>query len=199
LPESQAAGESGAALLARLRGILVEKEPTRVVVECQGIGLGLKVPLSTSRRLAEVGSEVALHVHTHFTRDGVELFGFLDKEEMTAFQRLTSVSGIGPKAGLNLLSRFTPAEIDSIIANGKADVLRTVPGIGPTKADSIIKKLQAEAPPAEAGSELLADAESALVSLGLTHREARDRLRRAGTVENLSLQELLKLALAQRG
>jgi Holliday junction DNA helicase RuvA len=118
---------------------------------------------------------------------------------MTAFQRLTSVSGIGPKAGLNLLSRFIPAEIDSIITNGKTEVLRTVPGIGPTKADNIIKKLQAEAAPPEAGSGLLADAESALVSLGLTHREARDRLRRAGAVENLSLQELLKLALAQRG
>ena len=186
-------------MLARLRGILVEKEPTRVVIDCQGIGFGLKVPLSTSRRLAEAGNEVVLHVHTHFTRDGVELFGFMDKDEMIAFQRLTSVSGIGPKAGLNLLSRFSPGEIDSVIATGKTDVLRTVPGIGPTKADNIIRKLQAEAPPPDAGSGLLADAESALVSLGLTHREARDRLRRAGTAENLSLQELLKLALAQRG
>jgi Holliday junction DNA helicase RuvA len=186
-------------LLARLRGILVDREPTRVVMECQGIGLGLKVPLSTSRRLSEVGGEVTLHVHTHFTRDGVELFGFLDKAEMTAFQLLTSVSGIGPKAGLNLLSRFTPAEIDSIIADGRTDVLRTVPGIGPTKADNIIKKLQAEAPPPEAGPGLLADAESALVSLGLTHREARERLRRVGAAENSSLQEILKQALAQRG
>lgn len=186
-------------MLARLRGLLAEKDPTRVVVDCQGIGFALKVPLSTSRRLAEAGGEVVLRVHTHFTRDGVELFGFLDREELIAFQRLTSVSGIGPKAGLNLLSRFTPGEIDSIIANGKAEVLRTVPGIGPTKADNIIQKLQAEAPPPEAGSGLLADAESALVSLGLTHREARDRIRRAGTAENLSLQDLLKLALAQRG
>lgn len=149
--------------------------------------------------MAEAGSEVVLRVHTHFTQEGVELFGFIDKEEMTAFQRLTSVSGIGPKAGLNMLSRFTPGEIDSVIATGKADVLRTVPGIGPTKADNIIKKLQAEAPPFETGSELLADAESALVSLGLTHREARDRLRRVGAAQDLSLQELLKLTLARRG
>lgn len=186
-------------MLARLRGVLAEKEPTRVVVECLGIGFSLKVPLSTSRRLAEVGTEVALSVHTHFTRDGVELFGFLDKAEMVAFQRLTSVSGIGPKAGLNLLSRFAPEEIDAVIVQGKADVLRSVPGIGPTKADNIIKKLQAEAPPPEAGSGLLADAESALVSLGLTHREARERLRRVGSAGSVSLQELLKLALAQRG
>ena len=186
-------------MLARLRGVLAEKEPTRVVVDCQGIGFSLAVPLSTSRRLAEVGAEIVLRVHTHFTRDGVALFGFLDKEEMTAFQRLTSVKGIGPKAGLNLLSRFAPSEIDAIITTGKADVLRTVPGIGPTKADNIIKKLQAEAPPPEPGSELLADAESALVSLGLTRREARDRLRRVGSAEKLSLQEILKLALAQHG
>jgi holliday junction DNA helicase RuvA len=199
LSQSPAVGQGGAALLALLRGILAEKEPTRIVIDCQGIGFGLKVPLSTSRRLAEVGSEVALRVHTHFTRDGVELFGFMDKEEMTAFQRLTSVSGIGPKAGLNLLSRFAPGEIDSIIVTGKADVLRTVPGIGPTKADNIIKKLQAETPPPEAGSGLLVDAETALVSLGLTHREARDRLRRIGSTAGVSLQELLKLALTQRG
>lgn len=186
-------------MLARLRGILAEKEPTRVVVDCRGIGFGLKVPLSTSRRLGDAGTEVDLRVHTHFTRDGVELFGFIDKEELVAFQRLTSVSGIGPKAGLNLLSRFSPAEVYSVIATGNAEVLRTVPGIGPTKADNIIKKLQAEAPSPEAGSGLLADAESALVSLGLTRREARDRLRRAGAVENMSLQEVLKLALAQRG
>lgn len=186
-------------MIARLRGTLAEKEPTRVVVDCQGIGFGLKVPLSTSRRLGDVGSEVALRVHTHFTRDAVELFGFIDRDEMSAFQRLTSVSGIGPKAGLNLLSRFAPAEIDSIIATGKAEVLRTVPGIGPTKADNIIKKLQAEAPSPAAGSELLSDAESALVSLGLTHREARERLRRVGPAEHLVLQDLLRLALAQRG
>jgi Holliday junction DNA helicase RuvA len=186
-------------VLARLRGVLAEKDPTRVVVECHGIGFGLSVPLSTSRRLAEIGTEVVVHVHTHSTRDGVELFGFLDKDEMAAFRRLTSVSGIGPKAGLNLLSRFAAAEIDSIIATGRAEVLRTVPGIGPTKADKIIKKLQAEAPPPGVGSELLADAESALVSLGLSRREARERLRRAGQTDNLSLQELLKLVLAQRG
>ncbi|MBN2465746.1 Holliday junction branch migration protein RuvA [candidate division WOR-3 bacterium] len=186
-------------MLERLRGILVEKEPTHIVVDCQGIGFGLKVPLSTSRRLADPGGEVVLRVHTHFTRDGVELFGFIDRDEMVTFQRLTSVSGIGPKAGLNLLSRFAPSEIDSIIVSGKADVLRTVPGIGPTKAESIIKKLQAEAPPSDVGSELLADAESALVSLGLTHREARERLRRVGSAETPGLQELLKMALAQRG
>jgi Holliday junction DNA helicase RuvA len=186
-------------LLARLRGLLVEKEPTHVVIDCQGIGLGLKVPLSTSRRLPDAGTETVLRVHTHFTRDGVELFGFMDQHELATFQRLTSVSGIGPKAGLNLLSRFAPEEIDSIIANGRTEVLRTVPGIGPTKADSIIKKLQSEAPPPGVRSELLADAESALVSLGLTRREARERLRRVGAAENLGLQELLKLALAQRG
>jgi Holliday junction DNA helicase RuvA len=186
-------------VLARLRGVLVEKEPTWVVVECHGIGFGLRVPLSTSRRLADVGSEVVLRVHTHFTRDGAELFGFVDKDEIAAFERLTSVSGIGPKAGLNLLSRFAPAEIESIIATGKTDVLRTVPGIGPTKADKIIKKLQDTAPPPAVESELLADAELALVSLGLTHREARERLCRVGAAEDMTLQDLLKLALAQRG
>lgn len=185
-------------MIARLRGILVETEPTRVVVDCQGIGIELRVPLSTSRRLAEAGGEVVLLVDTYFTRDSVQFFGFLEKGERDTFRHLTSVKGIGPRAGLNLLSRLSPAEIMSAIATGRVEVMRTVPGIGPKKADSIIKKLQEAVPETQPETPLLADAESALISLGLTRKEARGRLGRIQRSPGMVLQELLKLALAQR-
>ena len=167
-------------------------------MDCQGIGLELRVPLSTSRRLPDAGGEVVLLVHTYFTREGVQLYGFLDRDERDTFHHLTSVKGIGPRAGLNLLSRLSPAEILSAIAAGRVEVMRTVPGIGPKKADSIIKKLQEAVPDAQAETPLLADAESALVSLGLTRKEARGRLDRVQRSPGMVLQELLRLALAQR-
>jgi len=165
-------------------------------VECAGIGFELKVPLSTSRRLAEPGQEARLQVVMRVTRSGVDLFGFLDAAERDVFNLLTSVKGIGPKAGLNLLSRFEPQEILDVIAAGRVEVFRTVPGIGPKKADSILKKLQGEAPAPR--QPMLADAQAALMSLGLTRREAQERLSRVQLRPETTLQELLKLCLTQR-
>jgi Holliday junction DNA helicase RuvA len=186
-------------VLSRFRGTLVESEPTRVVLECAGVGFELKVPLSTSRRLPEVGAEAVLLVHTHFTRDGVELYGFADKSERDTFRRIISVRGVGPRAGLNLLSRFTPAEVKQAVASGRLDVVRSVPGIGPKKADAIIAEFTEEEPAGQTRLPLVADAEAALQSLGLSRREARDRLGRVQVTADMSLQELLKLALAHKG
>ncbi|MBM3315637.1 Holliday junction branch migration protein RuvA, partial [candidate division WOR-3 bacterium] len=128
-----------------------------------------------------------------------DLFGFVDREERDCFNLLTSVKGIGPKAGLNLLSRFAPQEILDIIASGRVEVMRSVPGIGPKRADSMMKKLQGEAVPARPTEPIVADAEAALMSLGLTRREAGDRLASVKLAPGMSLQDLLKLVLAQRG
>jgi len=186
-------------MISCLRGALREKEPTRLVVDCQGIGFELVVPLSTSRRLPEPGVEVDVLVESCFTREGLNLYGFLDREERDVFRMLTSVKGIGPKAGLNLLSRFTSSEILQIVAQRKVDVIRTVPGIGPKKADNILRQLEGVGPAPADANPLLRDAESALTSLGLTRREARERLSRIQVTDEMSLQEVLKLALSQRG
>jgi len=185
-------------MIAQLRGRLREKDPTRLVIDCAGIGFELRVPLSTSRQLPEAGAEVDVAVEPYFTREGLDLYGFATRAERDVFRMLTSVKGIGPRAGLNLLSRFSPDEIREIIAQRRIDVIRTVPGIGPKKADSIFKQLEGAVPESAPASPLLADAEAALVCLGLTRREARERLSRVPAAEAASLQELLKLALAQR-
>ena len=186
-------------MIGALRGRIVEKEPTRVELDCSGIGFELRVPLSTSRSLPDAGQEARLLVVMRVTRSGVDLFGFADKEERDVFNMLTSVRGIGPRAGLNLLSRFAPQEILDVIAAGRIEVIRSVPGIGPKKADSILKKLQGEAPQPGQVQPMLADAASALMSLGLSRKEAQERLSRVEFKPDMNLQELLKLALAQRG
>jgi len=186
-------------MIGALRGTIVEKEPTRIVLDCSGIGFELRVPLSTSRSLPDAGQEARLLVVMRVARSGVDLFGFTDKEERDVFNTLTSVKGIGPRAGLNLLSRFAPQEILDVIAAGRVEVIRSVPGIGPKKADSILKKLQGETPQPSQVQPMLADAAGALVSLGLSRREAQERLSRVDLKPDMSLQDLLKLALALRG
>ncbi len=185
-------------MISRLRGTLVDKDPTRVVLDCGGVGYELRVPLSTSAALGETGAEATLLVEMTVGRNGVALFGFGTEPEREMFRLLTSVQGIGPKAGLNLLSRLDPGEIKGIIAAGRVEVLRSVPGIGAKRADSILKKLQTALPATPAASPLLADAESALVSLGLTRKEARERLARVKPVPE-TLADLLREALNQAG
>jgi Holliday junction DNA helicase RuvA len=185
-------------MIALVAGRLVEKEPTRVVVDCNGIGFELRVPLSTSNRLGAVGEAALLLVVPRLTREGMDLYGFAEADERDTFRLLLSVTGIGPKAGLNILSRFSPGEVRELIAAGRADVIRTVPGIGPKRAERVLRELAEKAPPPQVETGTLADAESALVSLGLTRKEARARLSRVPGAAGLDLGALLRLALRQR-
>ena len=184
-------------MIARLSGTVVRKEPTRLVLDCRGIGFDVAVPLSTSDRVGDAGAEVLLEVVPRFTQTGVELYGFATPEERDVFRLLLSVKGIGPKAGLNILSRFSPAETMQTVAAGRLDVLRSVPGIGPKKAERVLKDLAEKTVPVEEAKPILADAQSALMSLGLTRREAKARLEKVTLTDEMSLAELLKLALKE--
>jgi len=184
-------------MISRLRGILREKEPTQVVIECAGIGFEIRVPLSTSVRLAEPGIETELLIVTEISREGVSLFGFLDESERQMFRLLTAVRGVGPRAGLNLLSRFSPDEIRAVIAQKDVTVLRTVPGIGPKKAQRLLAEMANVAQEVPAPSSMMSDGIRALMSLGLTRREASARLSRLQITPGTTLQELLKQALEQ--
>ncbi|MBM3321878.1 Holliday junction branch migration protein RuvA [candidate division WOR-3 bacterium] len=186
-------------MISRLRGVVKEKGPTRLVLECAGIGFELWIPLSTARELPEPEHDAEVLVEPRQARDGLVLYGFAAARERDVFRLLTSVSGVGPKAGLNLLSRFTATEIVQFIQQRRADVLRTVPGLGPKKVESILTQLESTTPGPAPSSSLTADAESALQNLGLTRKEARERLARVVMTDEMTLQELLRLALAQRG
>jgi Holliday junction DNA helicase RuvA len=180
------------------------------VLEAAGIGFDLAVPLSTSKALEAGNSQSAtLLVQTVFTRQGVQLFGFASQDEKDTFNRLTAIKGIGPKAALNLLSRFTPAEIAAILNEKKIETLKTVPGIGPKKAEMILVRRPSSSGPSSTKDKATMDEATAvdpqieqgvtaLMSLGLTRAEALRRLELIPNRAELELSELLTRALKQR-
>lgn len=192
-------------MIAQIQGQLISKEPTRVVVSVGGIGFELLVPLSTSRQLPNCGEPVTLLVVFKIDRSGVQLYGFSTPEEKEVFELLTSVKGVGPKAALNLLSRWPPEEITTAIRQGKTELLRSAPGIGPKKVDAILKRFSESVPVGVATPTdlckptTIADALNALVSLGLTRKEAQERLNKLKITPEMNLQDILKQALAQKG
>ncbi len=192
-------------MIAQIQGHLISKEPTRVLVSAGGIGFELIVPLSTSRQLPDCGEPVTLLVVFKLDRSGVQLYGFNTREEKEVFELLTGVKGVGPKAALNLLSRWPPEEITIAIRQGKTELLRSAPGIGPKKVDAILKRFSENVAVGVATTADLckptnfAEALNALVSLGLTRKEAQERLNRLKITPEMNLQDILKQALAQKG
>jgi holliday junction DNA helicase RuvA len=182
-------------MIAHLNGRLSSKSPTQIVLDVNGIGFEICVPLSTSHRLGDPGTDASVFIQPAFTREGLSFYGFATRDEKDVFNRLTSVKGIGPKAALNLLSRFEPAEINLIIAEKRIATLETVPGIGPKRAASILGRLEDTAQAVTPQDSHIENALSALMSLGLTRREAMSRLDRIPNRSELTLNELLHIAL----
>ena len=117
-------------MIAYLRGRILDKQPNRIVVDVNGVGYDLSVPLSTFYGLSDVGGEVALRVHTHVREDALSLYGFATRLEQDLFERLIGVSGIGPKVGLAVLSGIEPLDLIHAIERGDLARLTAIPGVG---------------------------------------------------------------------
>ena len=125
-------------MIAHLRGRLLEKHPNRVIVDVQGVGYDVHVPLSTFYEMAEPGEEIALRIHTHVREDALLLYGFATVLELQIFERLISVSGIGPKLALAVLSGIEPNELVVGDSNRRTSRRLTgIPGIGKKTAERI--------------------------------------------------------------
>ena len=124
-------------MIAHLRGRLLEKHPNRVIVDVNGVGYDVHVPLSTFYEMAEPGEEIALRIHTHVREDALLLYGFATTLELQIFERLISVSGIGPKLALAVLSGIEPNELVSAIRTANVARLTGIPGIGKKIAERI--------------------------------------------------------------
>jgi Holliday junction DNA helicase RuvA len=172
-------------MIAHLRGRLLEKHPNRVIVDVQGVGYEAHVPLSTFYDLGEPGSDIALRVHTHVREDALALYGFATMLELQIFERLISVSGIGPKLGLAVLSGIEPDDLVAAVRSGDVARLTAIPGVGKKTAeriglelkDKIGALLPAQRAAAQEGSgaeSLRVDVLSALVNLGY-HRPLAER------------------------
>ena len=129
-------------MIASLRGRVLEKQPNRIVVDVQGVGYEVHVPLSTYYDVGEEGADVTLRVHTHVREDALQLYGFLTDLERQLFERLISVSGIGPKLAIAVLSGIEAREL--LVAVQRADVARLtgIPGIGKKTAERIVLELK---------------------------------------------------------
>lgn len=196
-------------MIAWLRGRLLEKHPSRVIVDVQGVGYEVHVPLSTFFDMAEPGSEISLRVHTHVREDTLALFGFASALEQQIFERLISISGIGPKLALAVLSGIEPAEFVVAVQRGDVARLTAIPGIGKKTAERIGLELKDRLPliaapvtageePVEAARDLRHDLLSALLNLGY-HRPLAEKAVDAAltTTSDRTFERLLKQSLRE--
>jgi len=170
-------------VIARLAGTLAEKTPGRIIIDVQGVGYDLQVPLSTFYVIGDAGTAVTLRVHTHVREDVIALYGFATGLEQELFERLISISGIGPKLALAVLSGMEPPDLVRAISSQDVARLTSIPGIGKKTAeriglelkDRLPKSVQAAADaakPASAEDQLRADLLSALLNLGYQRQSA---------------------------
>jgi Holliday junction DNA helicase RuvA len=192
-------------MIAHLRGVVLEKHPNQVVVEAGGVGYDVAIPISTFAALPEKGAEVRLHIHTHVREDALALYGFLSGDEKMLFERLITVSGIGPGLAVKVLSGLPVAELIAAIRGGDVAQLVRIPGIGKKTAERMVLELREKLPPAaEAAapgvrplmSALDRDVLSALVNLGCTPAAAEAAVRKAKTqVSGEAFEPLFRRAL----
>ena len=170
-------------MIAYLRGRLLDKQVNRLIVDVEGVGYEVHVPLSTFYDVGDPGAQVALRVHTHVREDALALFGFLTTLELQLFERLISISGIGPKLALAVLSGIEPRELIAAVRGGDVARLTGIPGIGKKTAERIGLELKDRLPAglipetaAQPGGEsgLRQDVLSALLNLGY-HRPLAER------------------------
>jgi len=172
-------------VIAYLRGRLSEKHPNRLIVDVNGVGYDVFVPLSTFYGLGEPGSDIALRIHTHVREDALTLYGFATLLEQELFERLIGVSGIGPKVALAVLSGIEPQELIRAIGRGDLARLTAIPGVGKKTSERIVLELKDRLPAAHAAAPaadsspaappaVADDVVSALVNLGY-HRPLAEK------------------------
>jgi holliday junction DNA helicase RuvA len=172
-------------VIAFLRGRLSAKQPNRIVIDVNGVGYDVSVPLSTFYGLGDEGSDVALRIHTHVREDALALYGFATALELVLFERLIGISGIGPKLALAVLSGIEPKDLVRAIEQSDVARLTAIPGVGKKTAERIIVELKDRLPrlgaeTAAAGGDLREpsalrdDVLSALVNLGY-HRPLSEK------------------------
>ncbi|HET7853117.1 MAG TPA: Holliday junction branch migration protein RuvA [Candidatus Methylomirabilis sp.] len=169
-------------MIGLLRGQLLKRDPAHVIVEVNGVGYRVFVPLSTYYRLPDERAEVLLHTVTHLREDALHLYGFITERERALFDLLRGVTGIGPRLAINILSGITAEELAAAI--GRADLVRlsAIPGVGRKTSERIILELKEKilpllepavaAPEGDQSEEVLQDVVSALLNLGYNRSAA---------------------------
>jgi Holliday junction DNA helicase RuvA len=187
-------------VIGSLAGVIAEKEPPRLLVEIQGVGYEVEVPMSTYLTLPPVGSAVRLRIHQVLREDASLLFGFATAEERQLFRALLKVNGVGPKVALAILSGVSANEFRLAMAAEDAAALTRIPGVGRKTAERLLVEMRdhfRDAPPSGAPARALPPREEALhalLALGYRPQEAQKMLERAAT-EGATTEELIRSAL----
>ena len=171
-------------MIAHLRGKLLAKHPNQAIVETAGVGYDVTISVPTFSELPAPGSEVALHIHTHVREDALALYGFLRAPEKVLFEKLITVSGIGPKLAITILSGMPADEMVGAIRGNDVARLTRIPGIGKKTAERMVLELRDKLPPAMTSTATAAapvsameeDVLSALVNLGYQRAAAEKAL-----------------------
>jgi len=160
-------------MIAHLRGKLIYKQPGQAIVEAAGVGYDVTISVPTFTALPSVGAEAALHIHTQVSEDQIALYGFLEREEKRLFERLITVSGVGPKLAIKMLSGLSPERTVQAIRGQDHAQLTLIPGVGKKLAERLVVELKDKlddfaAPPAQSAVQgpVAEDVLSALVNLG---------------------------------
>lgn len=194
-------------MIALLTGEIAQRHTEALVIDVAGVGYRVQIPLSTLYALPEQG-KVQLHIHTHVKEDAISLFGFLSFEEKNFFALLISVSGVGPKLAINILSHMAAGELATALIEGDIARLTSIPGIGKKSAERLVLELQDKAAAFALGdlldtsdknktipSTLREDTVSALVNLGYKENLARKAVKNLDFPPGTSLEDILKSAL----
>lgn len=197
-----------------VKGTLAFAGETDVVIENNGIGYGISVPVSVIEKLPKIGGEIMLYTYMSVREDAMQLFGFLTREDLRMYKLLISVNGIGPKAGLGIMGSMSSSDIRYAIMAGDAKTIAKAPGIGAKTAGKVILELKDKMewedilPSEEAGdiqtaegadisqmAEIAGDAIEALTVLGYPKMEAARAVRAVTLTEDMTVEELLKQSL----
>jgi len=193
-------------MIALLRGTLAYKSSDHVIIDVGGVGYRLFIPLSTFYSLPETG-DVSLFTHTHVREDALLLYGFLSMEEKELFGILISISGIGPKLAINILSHIPARDLKRAIASGDIKRLSSLPGIGKKTAERLVLELKDKVGPVHdlpeaddvksntSSVDISNDVISALINLGYKENQARKVLESMELAPELTMEEALKGAL----
>lgn len=195
-------------MISHLKGILEHTDKGHIIVDVGNVGYHINIPPATLARLPKIGEEVKLFTYQVVREDDISLYGFLTKEERALFSLLLSVSGIGPKASLKIISSFPIDKLVAAIASGDADLITSVPGIGAKTAQKLVIELKEKIAKAYAikpsemavgikgDAPIVSDAISALIALGYSPKEARNTILQSGIdLSSQSVEDIVKQAL----
>ncbi len=192
-------------MIARIRGRLLEKKPNQVIVDVQGVGYEVNIPVSTFYQLPDPPGETDLAIHTHVREDALALYGFRTSHEKLVFEKLISVSGIGPKLAVTILSGLEVSELVPAIRQNDVVKLTHIPGVGRKTAERMVLELRdklgamdpalAAAPPSPGLSAVESDVLSALVNLGYARSVAEKAMQKVAERQAMAFDGLLRATL----